>query len=248
MTSATSPFLVVLASNADAAAARFAADAPDQVRVMTPADLSQPGWSLEVTGAGSSIAVVAGEQVSSRRIAGVVTRLAAVTECDLPHIVAADRAYVAAEMTAFLLAWLTSLQCPVVNRPTAQCLAGPHWRQAQWTVAANRLGIPAVPPLLRANPTELRRDQHEPAGTTSIVVIGRHHVGAADPVLAAHAHALADAAGADLLSVRFDGAGSSARFVAASLWPDLGDARVSDAVLRLIHVRASGACDLREAG
>jgi hypothetical protein len=85
-------------------------------------------------------------------------------------------------------------------------------------------------------------------GTTSVVVIGRQHVGTADPVLVAHAHALADAAGVELLSVRFDGEGPSARFVAASMWPDLDDARVSDAVLRLMRSRAAARGDLQEAG
>jgi hypothetical protein len=240
-------FFVVIASRADTAAARFAAGAGSLVRMMTPADLSQPGWSLHLPGTGPSMAVIAGEPVASRTIAGVLTRLPAVTEHDLPHIIAADRAYVAAEMTAFLLAWLTSLPCPLVNRPSAQCLSGPHWREAQWIRAANRLGIPAVPAMLGTRRTRRVCDEGED-GTTSVVVIGRQHVGTADPVLVAHAHALADAAGVDLLSVRFDGDGSSARFVAASLWPDLDDTRVSDAVLQLMRGRAAAHGDLREAG
>jgi hypothetical protein len=238
---------VVIASRADAAAARFAAGAGGLVRMMTPADLSQPGWSLHLPGTGPSTAVIAGEPVASRTIVGVLTRLPAVTEHDLPHIIAADRAYVAVEMTAFLLAWLTSLSCPLVNRPSAQCLSGPHWREAQWIRAANRLGIPAVPAMLGTRRTRRVHDDGED-GTTSVVVIGRQHVGTADPVLVAHAHALADAAVVELLSVRFDGEGPSARFVAASISPDLDDARVSDAVLRLMRSRAAARGDLREAG
>lgn len=238
--------VVVLAGRGDAAAARFAAGAGRMVRMLTPADLSEPGWSLAVPGADPSTAVISGERVASESIAGVVTRLAAVTEHDLPHIIAADRAYVAAEMTAFLLAWLTSLRCPIVNRPTAQCLSGPAWRRAQWIVAARRLEIPAVPVTLDAHPATPPLKTADQDGGTDIVVIGRHHVGAADPVLVARAHALAEAAGADLLSVRFDGDGPSARFVAASPWPDLGGTEISDAVLHLIHSRAAG--ELREAG
>ena len=240
-------FFVVIASRTDAAAAHFAAGAGSLVRMMTPADLSQPGWSLHFPGTGPSTAVIAGEPVASGTIAGVLTRLPAVTEHDLPHIIAADRAYVAVEMTAFLLAWLTSLSCPLVNRPSAQCLSGPYWREAQWIRAANRLGIPAVPAMLGTRRTRRVHDEGED-GTTSVVVIGRQHVGTADPVLVAHAHALADAAGVELLSVRFDGEGPSARFVAASMWPDLDDAGVSDAVLRLMRSRAAAHGDLREAG
>ena len=85
-------FFVVIASRDDAAAARFAAGAGSLVRMMTPADLSQRGWSLHLPGTGPSTAVIAGEPVASRTIAGVLTRLPAVTEHDLPHIIAADRA------------------------------------------------------------------------------------------------------------------------------------------------------------
>ncbi|CAL78117.1 conserved hypothetical protein [Bradyrhizobium sp. ORS 278] len=249
MTSATDPVIVLIASRGDPAAASFAERAGGIVRVMTPADLSQPGWTFDASGAGPSMAVIAGKTVPSTAIIGVVTRLAVVTEQDLPHIIVDDRSYVAAEMTAFLLAWLTSLPCPVVNRPSPQCLSGPHWRLAQWRLAANRLGIPTVPTMLRASRTtpQSENDAQERDGTTSIVVVGRHHVGTVDPVLVAYAHALAHAAGVELLSAWFDGDGPSARFVGASLWPDLGDARVSDAVLRLMCTRAAEAGNLREA-
>lgn len=240
--------ILVIASRGDAAAASFAAASGGRVRVMTPADLSQPGWSLPVAAAGPSMATIGGEQVPSIAIAGVVTRLAAVTEHDLLHIAAADRSYVAAEMTAFLLAWLVCLPCPVVNRPSAQCLSGPAWRREQWTLAAGRLGIPTVSIKRVANRAAPERDACDHVDATEIVVVGRHHVGSADPVLVARAHALADAAGVDLLSVAFDDAGASARFVAASLWPDLAGRRVLDAVLRLMDSRAVAPGNLREAG
>ncbi len=54
-------------------------------------------------------------------------------------------AYVSAEMTAFLLSWLSGLDCPILNRPTPNCLSGPGWRQEQWIHLAARLGIPVDP-------------------------------------------------------------------------------------------------------
>jgi len=59
--------------------------------------------------------------------------------------------------------------------------------------------------------------------------------GADDEVLAERAHALADAAGAELLAVEFDGPRRDARFVDASLWPDLRDGAIADAMLALVR-------------
>src|SRR5271170_1683143 len=120
--------------------------------LMTPKDLSQPGWrhrpgfrnarlprgQKERPGEPSpdssdqDVAVVDGRTVSVERIDGVLTRLAGVYEWELAHIVPGDRAYVSAEMTAFLLSWLSELDCPILNRPTPTCLSGPGWRQEQW--------------------------------------------------------------------------------------------------------------------
>jgi hypothetical protein len=42
-------------------------------------------------------------------------------------------------MKAFLLSWLSQLNCLVFNRPTPLCLSGPSWRPEQWTYAAAQL-------------------------------------------------------------------------------------------------------------
>jgi len=170
----------------------------------------------------------------------VVTRLPAVDAGDLPQIAPSDRAYVAAEMTAFLLAWLTGLTCPVLNRPTPQCLSGPLWGRERWALAAAKLGIPARPVLRRAVwPKDDAEAAHGEPGP-AVTVVGRSHIGIVDDVLAARAHRLARAAGVDLLSVEFDGRGPDARFVAASLWPDVGDARIAEPMMALLRDRTAG--------
>jgi len=68
-----------------------------------------------------------------------------------------------------------------------------------------------------------------------VTVVGSRHFGADDEVLAERAHALADAAGAELLAVEFDGPQRDARFVDASLWPDLRDGAIADAMLALVR-------------
>ena len=71
----------------------------------------------------------------------MLTRVPAVFEDELTDIMFSDRSYVAAEMTAFLLFWLSRLRCPVLNEPTATCLAGRYWRREQWIDQAARAGI-----------------------------------------------------------------------------------------------------------
>ena len=117
-------------------------------RLLTPSDLSLEGWRVAYGTDDRrldrwSTAVVGGEVVPTDQITGVLTRLPAVFEHELMTVVPEDRAYVAAEMTAFLLAWLTQLPCPVLNRPTATGLSGPNWRRERWVAVAAQLGIPA---------------------------------------------------------------------------------------------------------
>jgi hypothetical protein len=223
----TARFFLVIASRSDTAAVRLAAAAAPELRVMTPADLSQPGWTLRLGDIATATAVIGGEVVAASAIAGVLVRLPGIAEHDLPHIAASDRGYVAAEMTAFLLAFLTALNCPLVNRPTPQCLAGPAWRQERWVGVANRLSIPAA----AGAPVS--------AATTTITIVGSRHIGEADAVLVKRSHALADAAGAGLLAVQFDGSGADARLVGTSLWADLGDRAIAGAVLQLLRDKAA---------
>ena len=135
--------LVIVASRFDADAQALGAGWPGPALVLTPADLSMKGWR-HVTGADENTAVIGGRMVAASEIDGVLTRLPAVLESELGSITAGDRAYVAAEMTAWLAAWLSDLPCPVLNRPSPVHLIGPAWSREQWLLAARRLGIPAV--------------------------------------------------------------------------------------------------------
>ena len=148
--------LVVVAGRHDATARAFVErHAGAGIALLTGDDLSRPGWRFSLGNGGPGAdgsAVVGGRQVATTDIAGVLTRLPHVTEAELPAIVPEDRTYVAAEMTAFLLAWLSALRCPVLNPPTATCLAGPYWWPAQWVRVAHGLGIPVRPVRLLAGP------------------------------------------------------------------------------------------------
>lgn len=198
-------------------------------RLLTCNDLSTAGWRHYLGHPDSSAAVVGGETVPVRTISGVYTRLGGVTAGDLGYIAGEDREYVASEMTAFLVAWLASLPCPVLNRPTPECPAGPNWRQEKWVYIAAKLGM-RVRPVHR--PTYPTNDINQHAAT--VTVVGPHCFGAVEAQLMVGAQRLADAAGVDLLAVHFDGPEAGSAFLSADLWPDVTAPDVADAVLQYL--------------
>lgn len=168
-------------------------------------------------------------------ITAVFTRLPCVFDQELIDIVPGDRAYVAAEMTAFLLSWLSRLTCPVLNRPTPTCLSGPYWRQERWVYAAAQIGIPVQPVQRRAvlphdHPAEPPDD-----GSVTVIVVGKQCLGEVDKTLATQARRLADVAQTDLLAVRFSSAESGATFISADAWPDALAEGATDAILAYLQ-------------
>jgi len=202
-------------------------------RLMVPADLSRAGWSCTSRDPTSSHCVIEGVRHDSSEIQGVLVRSPAVMASDLPHIAASDRSYVASEMTAFLVYWLTSLRRPVLNRPTPRSLCGPGWYPEHWTYYAARAGL-RVRPMSRS----IRLTSIDPPcwprhsePFAELTVVGQASFGNAAPDLAAKALALAAAADVDLVKFRFDGAAADACFLQADLCPTLDDERVEQAVL-----------------
>lgn len=185
-------------------------------------DLTSPGWVFDVADPGTGTAVVEGRAVPVEAICGVVTRRPAVLAEELRVISADDREYVAAEVNAFLLAWLAALPCAVVNRPTATSLCGPAWSPLRWAATARRAGVPW--------------NGEVAASGRDVVVCGAQVVGAVAGWEAPAARALARAAGASLLGLRVvDGA-----FAGASVMPSLADPEVRDAMLALLDVHPAG--------
>jgi hypothetical protein len=158
-----------------------------------------------------------------------------------------DRDYVAAEMTAFLLAWLTVLHCPVVNRPTAMSLNGPNWRAEQWLLTASSLGVPTRPAVRRVGALEDssastkesgRSGSSDSDGARNITrltvvgasVLGRSHEGQPDQAVE-----IARAGGVLLASMEFENHQGGA-FCGASVWPDVRTAGVADALLDIFNM------------
>ncbi|HEX5270507.1 MAG TPA: hypothetical protein VFW33_08485 [Gemmataceae bacterium] len=222
---------LVLAGCYDAAARALVERwGPARTALVTPADLSRPGWAHSVgPGGADGAAVVGGRVLAVDELDGVVVRIAAVPAGELGHVRAEDRAYAAAEMTAFLLAWLDACPGPVVNRPTPGCLNGPPWREAQWAHAAGAVDLPVAAGRDGVG-EEGAPTAGDGAGEVVTTVIGEQCLGGAHPRRADQARRLAARAGVDLLAVRFGGAGPDAPFLGAGVWPDVADPAVADAL------------------
>jgi hypothetical protein len=182
--------------------------------LLSAEDLVSPGWTFNVGEPESGTAVVDGRRINTVDITAVLIRRPSVLAEELGRIHPADRAYVAAETNAFLVAWLSALPCIVVNRPTTTSLCGPAWDTLHWKCAAARIGVPW-------SDADDASDAHE------VVVCGERCVFAHDAREAAMATALARAAGTELLGVRFQRDKISGVTVA----PSLADAEVRACVL-----------------
>lgn len=205
--------------------------------LLTPENLSVEGWRYHTEDIDNGIAIVDGLPLFSHDILGVLSRMHCVLEDDLRHIVPTDRAYVAAEMSAFLLAWLFSLKCPMLNRPTPTSLSGPYWRHEKWVFTAARLGIP-VAPSRRCAIFQANQVLTPESGGVTVTIVGSKHFGNVDKVLVGHARKLADTAGVDLLSVRFSGHGPDSVFMGANLETGFVPEDMADAIFEYFQGKA----------
>jgi hypothetical protein len=222
--------LVVLASRHDQTVGGLVAGWDDEASILTSRDLCAEGWWHCPHGElGES--VIGGRLSRADQIDGVLSRLPSVAPSELGEIHPGDRPYVAAEMTAFLSAWLSGLRCPVLNRPTAQSLMGPYWRTEKWVLTAAKLGIPvvtarrSVPAPMDDAPADLL------ASSTEVSVVGQRCLGDADPSLRQWTTALAAEAGVGLLRARFTTTDAGAAFLDADYWVDIANPEVSEAIV-----------------
>ena len=179
---------------------------PAGARLMAPHDLQRPGWRHEPARPLRGVAVAGGEPLAVATITGVCTLLPCVAASELRSIRTEDRAYVAAEMTAFLCAWLSSLACPVLNPPTPSCLSGPAWSPVRWVRFAMAASLPAI-----AGPAE---------ETAAVTVVGSRAFGARSASQRDLAIQLARSAGVPLLRVLLTDSTSSPAVAGGDLWID----------------------------
>jgi hypothetical protein len=221
--------LLVVASQADPAAQMLVDDLPrGGAALLTPRDLSTSGWDVRSRDRTSSVAVAGGERIRAGRISGVVTLLPCVFPQELVHIAEADRQYVAAEMTAFLLYWLSGLTCPVLNRPTPGCLSGPNWRVEQWCLVAAGIGIDTIECARSTRGTVPTRSETDRVTAT---LVGGAVIGSEDEQVQLSMRRLAAAASVELMTAMFLRESGGCRFAGAFPFADVGLPDVRDAIV-----------------
>lgn len=190
---------------------------------MTPHDLQGPGWRHEPARPLDGVAVAQGEPLAVAMITGVCTLLPCVIPGELPWLRHEDREYAAAEMTAFLCAWLSALPCPVLNQPSPACLCGPAWSPVRWLRFALEANLPAA---------AAAREE-----TMAVTVVGSRAFGAQSAARRDLAIQLAGLAGAPLLRVLLSGRQSSPVVAGADLWIDPDLDGVASAIGELLEDR-----------
>jgi hypothetical protein len=233
--------IVIFASRFDKSASSLAERWKDyDASLLTCDDLSVAGWRHFLNAAGTNCAVVNGQVVDVVDIDAVLIRWPGVFAQELIQIAAHDRDYVANEMMAFLVSWLSSLTCPVINKPTPVNLTGPAWRLEQWTHAATQLGIPVKPARRHVARNGAEKElSAEPAAAT-VTVVGDRCFGDVESALLEQSRQLARVAGVTLLKVGFDGPKAGSLLAGVDLLPDLTD-EATEAVLDLLINREATA-------
>jgi hypothetical protein len=223
--------ILLVGSRFDPAAAELASAWRHAGAVLCDAgDLTARGWRYEPHMPRQAVAVAEGRRVPAREIEAVVTLRATVYPIELIDVVEDDRAFVAAEIGAFLRAFLDALEAPVVNRPAEYSLAGPVLAPERWAQLARAAGVPAVS-IERRVPGTILAPALVPRATRTVFVAGEQAEAGSDPSLARAALAITRRCGATMLEAAFTADGDEPRFVSATAQPSLREATRRDLLL-----------------
>jgi hypothetical protein len=224
--------VILLVADEHDAQARWLAKlwAHHDARLLTPADLSRPGWNFRPCSSSGWTGVAGGVGFDHHTPLGILNCLAQVSEEQLPHILPEERSYVANEMNAFLLSWQCELTCPILNRPTPNCLIGVNLSNQGWTQMAASLGLPVRTASRASHGPSRNKSDDASCNTRSVTVIGEFALGE-DAELQFCARCLAQAAGVDLATFYFSRA-SEPEFIGANLRPDLSHPGAVDTLLQ----------------
>ena len=171
-------------------------------------DLTRPGWVWPLSSPERSRWVVNGSVIDDREVTGVFVRRSCVYPEELVSTHPDDRAYLAAESTAFLAFVLSRTAARVVNPVADGALGDDAIRPERWMPAAADLGL--NPASLRLKPNGSVRP---PVKAATAEVVGRDVFGDAPARLRAAATELAAALGLIYAAFVFD---SKRRLVAVS--------------------------------
>jgi hypothetical protein len=195
-------------------------------------DVCSPGWSWQLAHPAHGRFVAQGVVRQVADLRGVLVRRPAIAPEELGWVHSRDCVYVAAEVNAFLVAWLASLPCRVLNRPTATSLSGPAWSPLHWELAAARSGVGWAMTAAGARTCDVV--------VCDVVVCLPAVYGAKTSWQEDAARRLAEISGADLLGIRF--AGDDA--VAVTRQPSLALPEVREMVLAELDWAQLGRAEL----
>lgn len=185
--------IAIIGSKLDESACELAAEwSAAGALLISARDLCTQGWVFHVPKCAEDSFVAGGKTYSTARLRAVLVRRPAVVAEELLWIVEEDRVYVASEINAFLIAWLSALPCSVLNRPSATSLCGPGWSQMCWEVAAARAGIAWA-------------QADDAIDSLEVVFCGHAQHGAASDRQLSIGRQLMVASGTHLLAVKFSG-------------------------------------------
>lgn len=228
--------LLVIARAGDPAVEMLRSHAPGRVVHACVADLSRPGWRYDVGCPEQLSAGIHGATIQAERIAAVLCRIGAIVPGDLAHIHAEDRIYVAAEMNAFLHAWLSQFGGVRFNDPSWVSLAGPSWHVLQWTWLLERAGVSVAARRPRGSATDATHD------TAITTFVGDDVLGTDDPILIDYTRRVANIAHSELLSISWARDGGW-RFVSADPCPPLDAFTAAAVVRRALNSLPRESCD-----
>ena len=208
---------------------------PDTV-IMRPSDLAAGDFSYRPGQVLDSVFRAGSRLVAAHDVTGVLVRVPWVLDDDLLTIRPGEREYVAAEMSAVLLSWLTELPARVINQPTPSCLCGPAWSQERWLGEADALGLPVAATCRDVGPLGFHSSPSARARPTAgeqlrFTVVGGTALAAPTREWARWGCRLARRACCDLLAcdlVRCDG---QLILTAVDVWPDVTTPVVAAALL-----------------
>jgi len=221
--------ILVFASELDEVARDATTDWSEQEAVLlTPADIFCKGWRTRIGGVRDWSIVANGQQWPIRSVSGVVSRLPCILARELFDIQPDDRPFAAAEATAFALFFLSSIPCPVVNRPTPNCLNGPNWQPEQWVRACLEAVVPFKASCRRTN--EVINPETASSCLRSVIVLaGKCLEDTSDGCLAGVLR-LARLANVTFLQVYFMQDKGETIFYRAELTPDLSKVEIRNAL------------------
>ncbi|MCC2662886.1 MAG: hypothetical protein K0R41_946 [Geminicoccaceae bacterium] len=153
--------ILIIAEPVDAAALwlrpRLAARLASTVSIVTPMQLvcsRRILHRLSTGGASSRFVLANGQTIEGAALVGVVNRLGTLPTAHLASAPPRERIYARDELYAFILGWLSSLECPAINRPEPNFLGGPWYPPLEALQLAMLAGLPCALQRLSVNTVE----------------------------------------------------------------------------------------------